>query len=85
MESRVHNVIDLRSSGDIAMIQLRRSIDCAREWSRYLLSSNELGPRKRVRAVTRSKRADLYEVDPQPRVSCAGPEVRDRAVRGGLG
>lgn len=37
MESRVHNVVGLRRTGLIALTQLRRSIDCARAWSRYLL------------------------------------------------
>jgi hypothetical protein len=51
LESRVHNVIDLGTTGPIAMTQLERSIACAREWSRYLLSEGSLGERKRIRAV----------------------------------
>lgn len=33
------------------MTQLRRSIACARKWSRYLLGDDSIGQRKRVRAV----------------------------------
>lgn len=51
MESRVHNVVGLDTTGEIAMTQLRRSIACAREWSRYLLGDKSIGERKRVRAV----------------------------------
>lgn len=51
LESRVHNVIELGTTGPIAMIQLRRSIACAREWSRHLLGEESVGQRRRVRAV----------------------------------
>lgn len=51
MESRVHNVVALGTIGEIAMAQLRRSIACAREWSRFLLGDKSIGERKRMRAV----------------------------------
>lgn len=51
MESRIHNVVTLGTTGPIAMTQLRRSIGCAREWSRHLLGDESIGERKRRRAV----------------------------------
>lgn len=51
MESRVHNVVGLGTTGQIAMTQLRRSIECAREWSRYLLSDESVSKTRRTRAV----------------------------------
>lgn len=51
MESRVHNVVRLKTTGPIAMAQLRRSIVCAREWSRYLLGAESVAKTKRLRAV----------------------------------
>jgi hypothetical protein len=51
MESRIHNVVRLRKTGTIAMTQLRRSIACAREWSRYLLDDESVSKKKRTRAV----------------------------------
>jgi hypothetical protein len=51
MESRVHNVIELRRTGGISMSQLQVSIDTAREWSREILGDDSLGPRIRERAV----------------------------------
>jgi hypothetical protein len=51
MESRVHTVVGLRRTGPIALTQMRRSIDCAREWSRYLLQDESVWKTRRVRAV----------------------------------
>lgn len=51
MESRVHNVVRLGTTGEIAMTQLRRSVACAREWSRYLLDDESVSKTRRVRAV----------------------------------
>jgi hypothetical protein len=51
MESRVHNVVELRRTGSISMSQLEVSIDTAREWSREILDDDSLGPRIRERAV----------------------------------
>ena len=51
MESRVHNVVRLGTTGEIAMTQLRRSIACSREWSRYLLTDESTSKARRVRAV----------------------------------
>lgn len=51
MESRVHNVVELRRTAPISMDQLRASIETAREWSREILGDDSLGPRVRQRAV----------------------------------
>jgi hypothetical protein len=51
MESRVHNVVELRRTGSISMSQLEVSIDTAREWSRRILGDDSLGLRTRQRAV----------------------------------
>jgi hypothetical protein len=51
MESRIYNVVTLGTTGPIAMTQLRRSIACAREWSRRLLGDESIGERKRRPAV----------------------------------
>jgi hypothetical protein len=51
MESRVHNVVGLRRTGPIALTQMRRSIACTREWSRYLLGDDSISKTRRVRAV----------------------------------
>lgn len=51
MESRVHNVVTLGTTGRIAMTQLVRSIECARAWSHHLLGEESLSKTKRTRAV----------------------------------
>lgn len=51
MESRIYNVMELRQRGSIAMDQLRRSVICAREHSRYLLHGQGPRRRERTRAV----------------------------------
>ncbi len=51
MESRVHNVVSLRTTSSIALTQLRRSVTCAREWSRYPLGDESVPKQKRTRAV----------------------------------
>lgn len=51
MESRVHNVVGLRTTGRIAMTQLTRSIGCARAWSHHLLGEESVSQIKRTRAV----------------------------------
>ena len=53
MESRVYNVVDLRQAGRIAMDQLRRSVVCAKEFSRFLLTDRSVPEAERVRAVLR--------------------------------
>lgn len=53
MESRVYNVVDLRQAGRIAMDQLRRSVVCAKEFSRFLLNDEGVAEAERVRAVLR--------------------------------
>lgn len=53
MESRIYNVVGLRQSGRIAMDQLRRSVVCAREFSRFLLEDQGAPEAERVRAVLR--------------------------------
>jgi hypothetical protein len=53
MESRVYNVVDLRQAGRIAMDQLRRSVVCTKEFSRFLLDSEDVAKGERVRAVLR--------------------------------
>ena len=53
MESRVYNVVGLRQTGRIAMDQLRRSVVCAREFSRFLLDDQGVPQPERVRAVLR--------------------------------
>ncbi len=53
MESRVYNVVGLRQTGRIAMDQLRRSVVCAREFSRFLLDDQGAPQPERVRAVLR--------------------------------
>lgn len=51
MESRVHNVVTLGTTGRIAMTQLTRSIDCARAWSHHLLGEESISKTERRRAV----------------------------------
>lgn len=51
MESRIYNVIDFKQSGPIALDQLRRSVICAREYSRSLLDARSVPRAERVRAV----------------------------------
>jgi hypothetical protein len=51
MESRIYNAQVLGKTDALAMRQLKASILCAREWSRYLLDDNS-SP-ERVRAVLR--------------------------------
>ncbi len=51
MESRIYNAQILRKTGTLAMRQLRASVICAREWSRYLLDTDP--SRETVRAVLR--------------------------------
>lgn len=51
MESRIHNVVRLHTTGPIAMTQLRRSVACVPEWSRHLLGNESVSHRKRTRAV----------------------------------
>ena len=53
MESRIYNVVDLRQAGRIAMDQLRRSVVCAKEFSRFLLNDEGVAEAERVRAVLR--------------------------------
>jgi len=53
MESRIYNVVDLQQAGRIAMDQLRRSVVCAREFSRLLLNDEGVGKAERTRAVRR--------------------------------
>jgi hypothetical protein len=53
MESRVYNAQVLGKTGTLAMRQLRVSIVCAREWSRYLLGDESLPVAERTRAVLR--------------------------------
>jgi hypothetical protein len=53
MESRVYKVVDLRQAGRIAMAQLRRSVVCAKEFSRFLLNDEGIAEAERVRAVLR--------------------------------
>ncbi|HSE66024.1 MAG TPA: hypothetical protein VLB12_03500 [Gemmatimonadales bacterium] len=53
MESRIYNVIDLRQRGRIGLDQLRRSVVCAREFSRFLLDNDGVAEAERVRAVLR--------------------------------
>jgi hypothetical protein len=53
MESRVYNVVGLKQSGQIAMDQLKRSVVCAREFSRQILDDTDLGEAERIRAVLR--------------------------------
>lgn len=53
MESRVYNLMGLKQSGRIAMDQLRRSVICAKEFSRFLLDQKGRGQRERTRAVLR--------------------------------
>jgi hypothetical protein len=51
MESRVINTTVLHTTAPLAIRQLDVSILCAREWSSYLLDSDELPQEKRVKAV----------------------------------
>lgn len=51
MESRVINAIELHRTAPLALRQLAASVVCAREWSCYLLDSDELSEERRVRAV----------------------------------
>jgi hypothetical protein len=51
MESRIYNVEALGKTGKLGLRQLRVSVVCAREWSRYLLDSNDIPQSERVRAV----------------------------------
>ena len=53
MESRVHNVVGLRQYGPIALDQLRRSVVCAREFSRRLLDEDPEGEMNHMRDVLR--------------------------------
>ena len=53
MESRVYNVVDLRQAGRIAMDQFRRSVVCAKEFSRLLLDDEGVSEAERIRAVLR--------------------------------
>lgn len=53
MESRVYNVVGLRQAGRIAMDQLRRSVVCAKEFSRFLLNDKGAPEAERLRAVLR--------------------------------
>jgi len=51
MESRVINTTDLHKTTHLAIRQLAASVICAREWSRYILDSEELPEEQRIRAV----------------------------------
>lgn len=51
MESRVINTTVLHTTAPLAVRQLAVSVLCAREWSSYLLDSDELPQEKRVKAV----------------------------------
>jgi hypothetical protein len=51
MESRVINATVLGKTERLAMRQLATSVICAREWSSYLLDSDEIPEEQRVRAV----------------------------------
>jgi hypothetical protein len=51
MESRVINTVELHKTAPLAIRQLATSVTCAREWSRYILDSDELPEEPRVRAV----------------------------------
>jgi hypothetical protein len=51
MESRIYNVEALGKTGKLGLRQLRVSVVCAREWSRYLLDSNQIPEPDRMRAV----------------------------------
>lgn len=53
MESRIYNAQVLGKTGALAMRQLRASIACAREWSRFLLDEDPSRLAERVRAVLR--------------------------------
>lgn len=54
LESRIYNAGVLGKTGPLARRQLRVSIVCAREWSRYLLDHvTEVAETERVRAVLR--------------------------------
>ncbi|HET8536594.1 MAG TPA: hypothetical protein VFL73_05385 [Solirubrobacteraceae bacterium] len=53
MESRVYNAQVLGKTGPLAMRQLRVSVICAREWSRYILDDETVAAEERVRAVLR--------------------------------
>lgn len=53
MESRVYNVVGLKQSDPIAMDQLRRSVVCAKQFSRHLLDGEAVARDERVRAVLR--------------------------------
>ncbi len=53
MESRIYNVVDLQQMGRIAMDQLRRSVVCAKEFSRFLLDDEGAPEAERARAVLR--------------------------------
>lgn len=51
MESRIANTAVLGKTTPLAMAQLRASIVCAREWSRFVLDDEQLPIEQRVRAV----------------------------------
>lgn len=51
MESRVINTTVLHTTAPLSIRQLAVSVLCAREWSSYLLDSDELPQEKRVKAV----------------------------------
>lgn len=51
LESRVKNWVILGERGEIAQNQLLRSISCAREFSRFVLESDQLDAKERVRTV----------------------------------
>lgn len=53
MESRVYNVVGLRQAGRIGIDQLRRSVICAKEFSRFLLDDKGVPEGERIRAVLR--------------------------------
>jgi hypothetical protein len=51
MESRIYNVEALGKASKLGLRQLRVSVVCAREWSRFLLGSDQIPAADRTRAV----------------------------------